>query len=290
MPTDAPSPHLLDAAKASALKLKEKQNALEARAKELDALKPQLDAQRADLENRAAKLTEDQRAIERERQGLEDVRASMERDLAAIAAGRDKLTRDEERLQATMKSLEDRERTIQENGERVARLEQAFRVQMTESESKLQGLLGREQELLKLQADWLAAFEGRTAELRSIGEGLQARQAEFVQQQGSLGVLKDAFKGELNRLLAEHEALATKEKNILEAEKYLASALQMAERDVEEEETPAPVPPTTAPPESAAHPAEPEPSPEPTPVAEAVAAPIAVPVQEENPQAVDPKA
>jgi hypothetical protein len=279
MPSDTPPPRLLDAVKLSALKLKEKQSALDARAKELDALKAQLDAERAELGSRAAKLTADEEAIKREKEGLEDARASMARDLAAINDGRDKLTIEEERLQGASKGLEERERTIKEEEERVERLERAFTSRMTESESKLQNLLDREEELTKLQADWLAAFGAREKELHAISEDMHARQNEFAQQHDSLSVLKDAFKGELNRLLAEHQALTTKEKSILEAEKYLASALQMAEGNPEDEAVPTAPPPAPAPPESAAPTRAPEPVAEPEPVAPAAV----VPVQEEIP-------
>lgn len=285
MPSDSPPPRLLDAVKASASKLKEKQSALEARAKELDALKAQLDAERAELDNRAAKLTAAREVIERERETLQEARASMERSVAAINDDRGKLTKDGERLQSALKALEERERTTQADEERVERLEHAFTGQMTESESRLHNLLEREEELMKLQANWLVAFEAREKELRTISEEMHARQNELVQQQDSLAVLKDAFKDELNRLLAEHEALATKEKSILEAEKYLASALQAAEVDFKEEEMPAVPPPATAPPEPIA----PPPAAQPTPILEPVATPVVAPAQEEIPQETETK-
>jgi len=280
MSSDTPPPRLLDAVKASASKLKEKQSSLEARAKELDVLKAQLDAERVELESRAAKLTTNREDVEREKEGLQDVRASLERDLAEINDGRDKLMRDEERLQSALKALEERERTIKADEERVERFEKAFTGQMTESESRLNNLLEREEELIKLQANWLVAFETREKELRTISEEIHTRQSEFAQQHDSLAGLKDAFKNELHRLLAEHEALATKEKSILEAEKYLASALQITEADLKGGEGSAMPLRTPAPPEPTSPPSPPEPS----RVPETVATPAAVSAPGEVPE------
>jgi chromosome segregation ATPase len=277
MSSDTPPPHLLDAVKASASKLKEKQSALDARAKELDALKTKLDAERRELEAEAARLTADRQAFEREREGLLDAGASMEKDLATINEDRDKLTKDQERLESAWKALEERERTIKAEEERTERLEHAFAGRMRESESKLRNLLERAEGLVKVQADWLAAFEEREKELRTISEELHTRQTELGQEHDSLVALKDAFKDELDRMLAEHEALLTKEKGVREAEKYLASALQIAEADHEEEEAPVGPPSAQAPTEPVA----------PRLVPESVETPTAVPVQEEIPEEIE---
>jgi len=276
MSSDAPPP-LIDAVKASASRLKERQLALEARAKELDGIKAQLDAQRAELEGRAAKLAGDQEAVEREKESLQDVRASLERDLAAINDGRESLAKDTEQLRGRLNALEERERTVRTEEERVERLERALAGQMTESESKLHNLLERQQELIRLQTDWLEAFDSRGKELQTIGEAMHARQSELAQQHESLAALKDSFKAEVNRLLAEHEALATKEKSLREVEKYLSTALQLAEDVPKEEEVPAPQAPPPANPE----PVTPPPMPEVTAEPEPAAAPVMVPVQEE---------
>jgi chromosome segregation ATPase len=285
MPSDAHSVGLLDAAKASASKLKDRQSALDARARELDALKARLEEERADLESRAAKITADAQAIGRERQALDDTRASMEKDLASINEGRDRLTKDEERLHREREALGERDRSIKAAEERVERLEQAFASQMADSESKLHALLERAEEQMKAQTKWLEAFESRETELHAIREEMHARQNEIVRQHDSLAALKDSFKEELNRLLAEHEALASKEKSILEAEKYLASALQIAESDLAGEEKTAPPMPVQSAPEPVEEPTSAEPTPSPGPVA----TPEEMPVQEEIAEQPDAK-
>jgi uncharacterized protein YukE len=282
MSPETPPPHLVDAIKASAVKLKEKQTALEARARELDALKARLDQERADLDAKAAKIAADRKALDQERQGLDDVRASMERDLGAINDARDGVARDKETLERDTKALEGREKTLKGDEERVARLAQEVTGQMRDTGSNLRGLLERGETFVKLQADWLAAVEVREKELRTISEELRSRQTEFVQQHDALVALKGSLEHELNKMLAEHETLTNKEKSILEAEKYLASALQIEGLAVEAPAEPpappvAPEPPAPAPPpapEPAAS-AEPEPQPEPAPVQ------VSVTVQEE---------
>ncbi len=287
MSAETPPSQLVDAVRASASKLKEKQSALDARAKELDASKARLDQERADLDRQEAKMAEDRKALERERQALDDVRASMERDLGAINENREKITQDEERLHQAAKTLEERERTIKGDEERVARLAQEFMGQMKDSGSNLHDLLERGETFIKLQADWLAAVEAREKELRTISEELHARQDEFVRQHDSLVALKSAFKEELERMLAEHETLTSKEKSILEAEKYLASALEI-EGLIDEAPTPAaappppagPAPPVPTPEPTPAPPVEPTPSPEP----ETMAVQVPAPVREETPE------
>jgi len=294
MPSDTIPPHLVDAIKASASKLKDKQLALDARAKELDALKARLDQERADLDARAAKIAAEEKALEQERQGLDDVRASMERDLGAINEAKDKLARDEEAAQRAIKALEAREKIIQGDEERVARMTQEATGRMKDSGSNLRELLERGETFVKLQADWLAAVEAREKELRTISEELRARQVEFARQQETLVSLKGSLEDEINRMLAEHETLTTKEKSILEAEKYLASALQIEGLDGGEQPAPeappaapvvpvAPEPPAPAPEPQPAAPAEPTPQPEP------VAVQVNVPVEEEMPPVVEAK-
>jgi DNA repair exonuclease SbcCD ATPase subunit len=203
----------------------------------------------------------------------------MEQDLATINDARDKLTNDQERLQSAWKALEERERTIKADEERTERLEQAFAGRMKESESKLHNLLERAEGLVKVQANWLKAFEEREKELRTIREELHTRQTEFGLQHDSLAALKDEFKDELDRMLAEHEALATKEKSVREAEKYLASALQIAEGDHDEEQAPLGSLPALAPVEPVA----------PSVVPESLETPTAEPVQEDIPEEIEVK-
>ncbi|HYM39757.1 MAG TPA: hypothetical protein VEY12_06410 [Thermoplasmata archaeon] len=283
MPNETPPPLLVDAVKASALKLKEKQAALEARAHELETLRARLDQEHAELDTRAARLAADREANDRERQGLDDVRASMERDLGAINKAREKLAEDEEALQRAAVAVEERERLIKGDEERVARLAQAFTGQMKDSESKLDELLQRGEALMKLQTDWLASVEAREKELRTIGEEMHVRQSEVVRQYESLAALKGGLKEELHRLLAEHEMLSSKEKSILEAEKYLASALEIEVANFDREESP-PQPITPAAPEPVAQPETPEPTPAATPEpAQEPPVAVAPSVQEEIP-------
>lgn len=285
MPGDTLPPPLVDAIRSSALKLKERQTALDARARELEAYKARLEQERAELEARTARIAADREALDKERQGLEDVKASMARDLAALNETRDRLTKDEEEFRRASQGIDEREKLLRGNEDRVSRLAQEFTAQMKDSESKLHDLLERGEALTKLQTDWLAAVEARGKELRTLGEEMNVRQTEIVRQYESLGSLKGILKDELQRLLAEHEILSTKEKTILEAEKYLASALQIEATALDQDDAPAPAPTPPPAPEPAVLP----PAPEPTPPPEAPAAQEAVPVQEEIVREPEPK-
>ncbi len=282
MPKDTPPP-LVDVVKASASKLKEKQAALDARAKELDALKARLEAERADLDTRAKKMAADEEAIAREKQGLGDVRADLERDLAAINEGRERLKGDEVTLQRALKALEEREKTVKADEERVQQLEEAFAGPMKDAESRLHELVEHERELTSLEKDWLTSFEAREQELRTITDQMHARQAEALQQHESLSGLRNELTTAVERLLQEQEKLAAKEKTLLDAEAALASALQFEDEEIMRDEPPAEPAPTPAPvpPEPAAAPLAPEPAPQPEP--EPVTAPV-VSVQEEPPE------
>ncbi len=282
MPSETQQPLLVDAVKASALRLKEKQAALDARARELDVLKARLDAERADLETRAKKVAADREALDRERQGLDDVRASLERDLAAINEGRDRLAKDEETLKRALKGLDERENALRADEARVRRLEQAFAGPMKEAEARLHALVEHEEELTQAQKDWLAAIEAREKDLQGIVERMHARQTEVVQQHESLAAVRAGLKGELERLLDEHERLSAKEKNILDAEEALAQALQLEGFDLPQSPAPAASSAAQAAPEPVAAPAAPEPAPEPAPQPAPAAAP-AVTVQEDLP-------
>ena len=286
MSPETPPPPLVDAIKASASKLKEKQAALDARAKELDALKARLDQERADLDGKAARIAADRGALDQERQALDDVRVSMERDLGAINEAREKLARDQEVVRGATQTFEEREKTLKGDEERVARMARDFTAQMRDSGSNLRGLLERGETFVKLQADWLAAVEAREKELRTISEELRSRQAEFVQQHDALVALRGSLEEELNRMLAEHESLTEKEKSILEAEKALAAALQL--EGIELAEQPVPPPAAAEPPAPTPTP-EPEPPVEPAPPPEPVAVQVEVTAQEERPSQPEAK-
>ncbi len=288
MTSDTTPPPLLDAIKASTLRLKEKQSALDARARELDALKARLEASRTELDERTAKLAAEREAFMRERDALDDVRASMERDLAAINQSQETTAREQGRLQRLAQALSERETAVKETEARVDRLEHTFTDQVVDAETKLRAALERGEQLMKLQASWLATFQTQEKELHAIGEQLRARQDELGQQQESFTALKGVLDEELRKLIEAQEKLATKERSILEAETFLASAME-AEGDASNGErvaavppqaptptAPEPVPPSPVPESTAV----PEPSPEPAPEPEPQETPAPAPVQE----------
>ena len=105
-------------------------------------------------------------------------------------------------------------------------------------------LAKREEELIKLQNDRLHALEAREREMLKISEEMYARQKESAAQHESFVDLEDILKQELNRLASEREKLALKERSLIEAEKYLAAALEASGIEVTEEpEMKAPPPP-----------------------------------------------
>src|SRR6266568_477608 len=269
MASDKPSPMLLDAVKASASKFKETKNALDARQRELDATKAELDAQRADLEKQFARLRVERDDFQRENEVVLASRATIERDTANARIERDRVAAEEKRVQDWAHALTEREKTIKDAEERLKHLEAEMMDHMKEAEGKIQALVEREElsaqreraladrdkklakreeELIKLQNERLSALEARERETLKISEEMYERQKESAVQHESFVGLQTTLRDELNALASEREKLAMKERSLLEAEKYLAAALEATGIDMvtEETEVRAPPPPPAA--------------------------------------------
>lgn len=118
-----------------------------------------------------------------------------------------------------------RERSLSEMIERFSSMETAI----TERE---RSLAKREEELIKLQNERLNALEAREKELLKITEDMHSRQKESLAQHENFVELQNTLKGELSKLASEREKLALKEKSLIEAEKYLAAALEASGLEV----------------------------------------------------------
>src|SRR5216110_350576 len=276
MSTEQAPPFLVDAVRASASKMQGMKAALDARAKELDALKVQLESERQDLEKRAARLEGERRAIEGDREEVRAARASADHDLATIRADRANLSAEQSRFQDAANDLGAREKSLREAESNVKRLDHEMIGRMREAGAKFLAIVNREEELVKLQRDWLVAFETREQELRMITEQMQARKEESAELHRSLAHLESVFKGETDRLAAERQELAAKEESLLEAQRYLAPVIEAADVGPREAERPSPPPadeppaPTESPPPpmsimapTAPEPVEPENTPDP---------------------------
>ncbi len=283
MASEKPSPLILDAVKASASKFMENKAALEARAKELDALKGKLDAEREDLARQSAKLQAESSAFHKEKEDVAEARASIDQDMAGIKAEREKLSSEERRLQDWARTLNEREKSINDVEDRTERLEVELSGQIKDSEAKLQALVEREElmaqreksladmidrfstmeggiaqrektlakreeELIKLQNERLTALEAREKEMLKIAEDMHSRQKESLVQHENFVELQNSLKFELTQLSAEREKLAVKERSLIEAEKYLAAALEAS--GIEMNAEPAPVKAAPPPPPS----------------------------------------
>ena len=276
MSTEQAPPFLVDAVQASASKMQGMKAALDARAKELDALKAQLDSERQDMEKRAARLEAEHQAMEGEREEVRAARASVNQDLATIRADRETFSAEQTRFQDAANDFAAREKSLREAESNVKRLDHEMIGRMREAGAKFLAIVNREEELVKLQRDWLVAFETREQELRMITEQMQARQEESAELHRSLAHLESVFKGETDRLAAERQELAAKEESLLEAQRYLATVIEAADVGPREAERPSPPPadeppaPTESPPPpmsimapTAPEPVEPENTPEP---------------------------
>ncbi len=267
------SPFLVDAVKASASRFKETKNALDARQKELDARQAELDAQRADMERHAKRLNAEQEEFQREKDQVNASRAAIDRDLATIRMEREKVAGEEKRMQDWASALGEREKAIKEGRD------MELSGHLKESEAKINSLLEREEvaaqreraladtieklvmmerglaerdkklarreeELVNLQSERLNALEVREREMLKISEDMHARQRESAAQHESFVELQDTLRQELLRLADERERLAGKEKSLVEAEKYLAAALEASGIEfMPPEEVKAPPPP-----------------------------------------------
>src|SRR5438552_15177554 len=220
MSTDQAPPFLVDAVRASASKTQGSKAALDARAKELAALRAQLDSERPDLERRAGRLEAQRQAIEGEREEVRAARASVDQDLATIRADRENLSAEQTRFQDAANDLAAREKALREAENNVERLDQEMIGRMREAEAKFLAIVNREEALVKLQQDWLVAFETREQELRTITEQMRARNEESSELHGCLAHLESIFRDETDRLAAQRRELAAKEESLLQAPQY----------------------------------------------------------------------
>src|SRR6184192_2918797 len=280
MASDRPSPFLVDAVKASASRFKETKNALEARQRELDAREAELQTRAADLERQAERLKGEREEFQKDKEQVTAARATIDHDLGTVRVEREKSGAEERRVQEWARTLNDREKAIKDNEDRVKRLDMDLSGHLKESEGKIQALLERaaqreraladtierlvgmergladrdkklatrEEELIKLQNERLRSLEGREREMLKISEEMYARQKESAAQHESFVELQETFRQELLRLASERERLAGKEKSLVEAEKYLAAALEASGMEIDtppEIEVKAPPPPPT---------------------------------------------
>jgi hypothetical protein len=278
------SPFLVDAVKASASRFRETKNALDARQKELDARQAELEAQRADMERHAARLNAEREEFQREKDQVNASRSAIDRDLGTIRMEREKYGGEEKRIQDWARALGEREKAVKEGEDRQTHIDVELSGHLKESEAKINSLLERdelaaqreraladtieklvmmerglaerdkklarrEEELVKLQGDRLNALEAREREMLKISEDMHSRQKESAAQHESFVELQDTLRQELLRIAGERERLAEKERSLVEAEKYLAAALEASGIDmtpIEEVKAPPP-PPATEP-------------------------------------------
>src|SRR6266704_3361955 len=280
MASEKPTPALLDSVKASATKFKEIKSTLDARQRELETLKTDIESQRGELEAQVNRFRSEREEFEREKGQVQAARSLAERDLAGARIDREKISTEEKRVQDWARTLNEREKAIKEAEDRLRRLELELTDHLKDSEGKIQALVEREQmsaqreralaetidrlstmekgladrdrklakreeELIKLQNERLNAMEARERELLKISEEMFARQKESAAQHESFVELQTTLREELTQLASQREMLALKEKSLLDAEKYLAAALEAGglELPAEPEETAPPPPP-----------------------------------------------
>src|SRR6266581_2245006 len=237
MASEKPTPALLDSVKASATKFKEIKSTLDARQRELETLKTDIESQRGELEAQVNRFRSEREEFEREKaiKEAEDRLRRLELELT------DHLKDSEGKIQALVEREQlsaQRERALAETIDRLSTMEKG----LAERDRKL---AKREEELIKLQNERLNAMEARERELLKISEEMFARQKESAAQHESFVELQTTLREELIALASQREMLAVKEKSLLDAEKYLAAALEAGglELPTEPEETAPPPPP-----------------------------------------------
>ncbi len=279
MASEKHSPALLDSVKASATKFKEIKGTLDARQRELEALKADIESQRSELEAQMNRFRSERDEFEREKGQVQAARSLAERDIAGARMDREKISTEEKRVQDWARTLTEREKAIKEGEDRLRRIELELTDHLKDSEGKIQALVEREQlsaqreralaetidrlstmekglaerdrklmkreeELIKLQNERLNALETRERELLKISEEMFARQKESAAQHESFVELQGMLQRELIELASQREMLAVKEKSLLDAEKYLAAALEAGGLELPlEPESNAPPPP-----------------------------------------------
>src|SRR5256886_4191599 len=145
MASDKPSPYLVDAVKASASRFKETKNALEARQKELDALRAELESQRVEMDRQAERLRSERADFQKEKEQVNAGRTSIDHDLATVRMDRERVGSEEKRVQDWARTLNERERATKENEDRVKRLDLELASHLKDSEANIQSLVEREE-------------------------------------------------------------------------------------------------------------------------------------------------
>src|SRR5437879_12867661 len=143
-----------------------------------------------------------------ERNEVRAASASVDQDLATIRAGGEKLAAEQTRFQDAASDLAAREKALTQAERNVERLDREMIGRMREAEAKFLAIVNREEELVKLQQDWLVAFETREQELRTITEQMHARQEASAELHGSLAQLESVVRDETDRLAARRQELA----------------------------------------------------------------------------------
>src|SRR5437879_12242335 len=144
MASDKPSPFLVDAVKASASRFKETKNALEARQKELDTRQAELESQRVDMDRQAERLRAEREEFQKEKEQVNAGRSSIDHDLASVRMDRERGGTEEKRGQDWAGTLNEREKAVQENEDRVKRLDHEWSSHVQDSEGTLQSVRAAE--------------------------------------------------------------------------------------------------------------------------------------------------
>jgi len=270
-----PSADIGSAVKAKVEKLKEAQVQIEQRTRELEAERRKIDADRRELGKMEEALETMKAELDKRDDDLSVREADLQKGQRGLKETQDRFTAEDHRLKEWAKALQTTEneiKTLQVNAK--TERDDIFS-KLSEANSKLTGLVEREElvasreaalggsldrlskigdtiatrekalsaqqeEFIRLQNERIANLRQREEEFTSLMETLTRRMRDQEANSASLSEMELALKDEFEKLSGERQRLVAKERNLMEAEKSLASVLEAS--GIEWETAPAPQP------------------------------------------------
>src|SRR5256712_7604394 len=270
-----PSADIGSAVKAKVEKLKEAQVQIEQRTKELEAERRRIDADRRELSKMEEALETMKAELDKRNDDLSVREADVQKGQRGLKETQDRFAAEDHGLKEWAKALQTTENeinTLQVNAN--TERDDIFS-KLSEANSKLTGLVEREElvasreaalggsldrlskigdtiatraedlsaqqeEFIRLQNERIANLRQREEEFTSLMETLTRRMRDQEANSASLSEMELALKDEFEKLSGERQRLVAKERNLMEAEKSLASVLEAS--GIEWETAPAPQP------------------------------------------------
>src|SRR3990170_469032 len=249
------------AIKAKVDKLKEAQTQVDAQKKELDVERRKLDADKRELAKMEQALEALKEDLDRRDDELSRREGELGKDRKSLHDLQEKLAGEDNRLKEWSKALQNTEQQIESLQDKAKSERDEVGARLAEANAKIVSLVEREElvasreaaladslervtkigesiagrektiaaqqeDFIRLQNERVASLQRREEETSALMETFNKRMKEQEGQFTNLSTMEQTLKSELEKLAKERARLVVKERNILEVERSLASALE----------------------------------------------------------------